>query len=765
MLAVTYNRRVSSIRIGLTLLLGPWLVVAPSPAFGEASTPPTFPSDVAADPLRDQFIHPPADRATRPLWFWNAPLSKSQTTEIMERSVASGYAGFGILPSENMKPAFMTPEFLDQYAHAVSEAARLHLKLCLYDEYWFPSGGAGGAVAKQFPQALNKRLDMLATDIQGPARFEKPLPPGDLMAAVAMNTQTLKRVNLTETAHQGRLTWDAPPGPWKVMVFTCVTDGARGLVDYLDPEAVGRFISLTYEKYYARFPEHFGTTIDSAFFDEPTMHWVQGGRVWTPAYNRKFRARFGYDPAPYYPALWFDIGPETAAARNALFGFRADLYADGFTRTINDWCRAHKIRLTGHQDQEEVVNPVGLCGDLMKCFRDQDIPGIDQIFTYGRASKAYKIVSSAAYNYDRPLVMTECYGAIKDMPVANLYKEAMDQFAKGINLMVPHAVWYDSVHITFPPELSYRSPTYGPALPAYNAYVARLQRMLQGGRHVADIGVLYPIATLQAGYYFGPGKPYEGGVTPPEADYMELGDTLALAVRRDFTFVHPDVLEHRCRVDGPTIRLNNPVNHEEYRVFVIPGSRTIGWATLARLKAFYEGGGLLLATTRLPDRSAEFGRDAVVRDAVAAMFGSEAAAGGAVTPERPFHVQVNPKCGRACFLPKPTREAIRAALDDAGIVYDVAFEADLTLSGGNLSTIHKVLDDGRQVYFFGNSSDTPVDTHVVLRGRLALSEWNPHDGRINTPDASADKRKGQDVTRLRLALPAVQSRFFVTGPE
>ena len=129
-----------------------------------------------------------------------------------------------------------------------------------------------------------------------------------------------------------------------------------------------------------------------------------------------------------------------------------------------------------------------------------------------------KVVSSAAYNYDRPLVMTECYGGIKEMPVGNLYKEAMDQFAKGINLMVHHAVWYDSAKIVFPPELPYESPIYGPELPSYNRYVGRLQRLLQHGRHVADVGVLYPIATLQAGYRFGVGKPYEGGVIPPEAD-------------------------------------------------------------------------------------------------------------------------------------------------------------------------------------------------------------------------------------------------------
>jgi len=36
--------------------------------------------------------------------------------------------------------------------------------------------------------------------------------------------------------------------------------------------------------------------------------------------------------------------------------------------------------LTGHADQEEVVNPViGTVGDLIKSFKYQSMPGIDQI--------------------------------------------------------------------------------------------------------------------------------------------------------------------------------------------------------------------------------------------------------------------------------------------------------------------------------------------------------------------------------------------------
>jgi hypothetical protein len=184
-------------------------------------------------------------------------------------------------------------------------------------------------------------------------------------------------------------------------------------------------------------------------------------------------------------------------------------------------------------------------------------------------------------------------------------------------------VWYDPATIVFQPDLSPGAPKYGPELPAYNHYIARLQRMLQGGRHVADIGVLYPIATLQAGSWFGPGNPYEGCVDVPEADYMQVGEALSLGVRRDFTFVHPEVLEERCAVDGAAITLNNKVNHERWRAFIIPGSRCINIATLRFIKKFYDQGGTVIATTRLPDRAAEFGADAEVRQLVAEIFGPD----------------------------------------------------------------------------------------------------------------------------------------------
>ena len=233
---------------------------------------------------------------------------------------------------------------------------------------------------------------------------------------------------------------------------------------------------LNFDPYYEHLKEFFGTVIKRTMYDEPSMH-LMDGRMWTPGFNREFEKRFGYSPMQYYPALWYDIGPETAAARNALFGFHADLYADNYIGQLAEWCEKHNIKLGGHQDQEEARNPVAIHGDLMKVFKHQQVPGHDDIYYPGRSNVSYKIVTSAAYNYDRPECFAETYAAYRAMSPTIALRTAMDQFAMGINI-----------------QLGSRPRDIGPQM---DRFIGRMSYLLRGGRHVADVAVVYPIAALQ----------------------------------------------------------------------------------------------------------------------------------------------------------------------------------------------------------------------------------------------------------------------------
>jgi hypothetical protein len=188
-----------------------------------------------------------------------------------------GYAGFGILPYKACGLQYMSDEYLRLYGVVLREARRLKLKMCLYDEWWFPSGGAGGILRRSYPEACAKRLDLEEYTTDG-VYFRVTVPTdGEIMALVAM--KDYHRTDVSDYLRDGILCWEAPEPGYKLLCFILRYAGL-GRVDYLDPDAVRKFIACTHEVYYARFAEYFGEVIDSAFYDEPQFYSARG-RAWT----------------------------------------------------------------------------------------------------------------------------------------------------------------------------------------------------------------------------------------------------------------------------------------------------------------------------------------------------------------------------------------------------------------------------------------------------------------------------------------------------
>jgi hypothetical protein len=637
----------------------------------------------------------------------------------------------------------------------------------------------GGEFYLKEPQQAAKSLEMVEKNVIGPAKAELAIPEGVYMGAVMMNRDTFQLIDVSNRKGQNNgLVCQVPKGTWKVMAFYLKAvrvqtnrGGGAGSVDYLDAAAMDTFISLSYEKYYSHFKEYFGNVIKMFYYDEPAMHNA-GGRLWTPLFNQNFEKKYGYSPMKYYPALWYDIGPETAAARNALYGFRAQLYADNLVKKLNQWCNDHGIQLTGHQDQEESYNPVPISGDLMKVFENQDTPGVDDVYWWGRSNRGYKIVSSAAANYDKPVVMGETYLAYRKIDDGIALRVAMDQYAMGVNFQVPGV-----------------SREQRPGAADLNRYVGRLSYLLQHGRHVADIAVLYPIAALQAAYYFAnplsrnrPGNMsafdwwgLEGGLIPPEIDYIDLGETLYRGLRVDYTYIHPEVLVSRTTIDKGKLILDNKENREEFRVLIVPGGDTISAAAAKKILEFYRSGGTVIATHKLPSKSAEFNRDKEVQEMVGEVFGFPA--NDPVTAEvRPIidyykhcFANHNQAGGRSFFLPQPDMNLVSTVLKEAVPVSDVDIQQAPTWPvkigptyDGALTYLHKV-KNGRDIYFFANSSDRPVDTNVILRGKKDLTIWNPHSGEKEQVQSEHSEMAGQPVTTVHLVLSPVSSLFYVGG--
>jgi hypothetical protein len=672
--------------------------------------------------------------------------------------------------------AYLSEEYFRLYRAAIDEGLKHGFPASMiYDEWSYPSGIVGGQFYSKYPELAEKSIELVEKNVTGPAKAELEIPAGPYVGAVMMNLDTRARVDVSakrvDSAGRSVLACDVPAGRWKLMAF--YLDGTfrpasqkGGAVDYLDREAVQKYIALNFEPYYTHLKDYFGTVIKQTFYDEPSMH-MPDGRLWTPHFNEEFQKKYGVSPMTLYPALWYDIGPDTAAARNALFGFRAELYAENYIGQVAKWCADHGIKMAGHQDQEEAISPVGVTGDLMKVFQRQQIPGIDDIYYPGRSLTAYKIVTSAAFNYDWPQCIAETYAAYRAMNPTIAMRTAMDQFAMGVNMQM------DARPRGIDPET--------------DRYLGRLGYLLQGGRHVADVAVLYPIAALQSAYVFAqpapsprgngssPGFYYalEGAIPAPEFDYMDLGEMLYRGLRVDYTYLHPEILADRCRIDGQRLVLDNRQNREEFRVLIIPGGDTISADAAKRILEFYRAGGTVIGTSKLPSHAAEFQRDADVRAMVEEVFGISDV--NPLTAEisivaddfKSYFTHRNAAGGRGYFVPRPDAKLLQTLLKQTDPVRDVEVQAEPlwplkrgTAYDGALTYIHKV-KDGRDVYFFANSAEQPVDVQVALRGAKTLAVWNPHTGETEPAETTSSTVEGQPVTTVHLALGPVKSVFFV----
>jgi len=674
----------------------------------------------------------PLPSRPNPLWFWNdAAVDEDELVRQMSAFREAGYGGLSILPfGGSFRPEYLTDEYFRVYRRCAEEAKRLGMTLWLYDEYGFPSGGAGwcngdgrSRFAERYPALTLRRLDKRERLVRGGGQVELDLGGGELMAAVAMEMSTFERRDLSACCRNGRLAWTAPAeGDWRVMAF--VTVKAEPLMDYLDPEAARRFIELTHDRYYARMPEFFGSVIVGTFFDEPTLYRAEG-RVWTAGFNRRFRERYGFSPDLLYPALWYDIGDETAEARNLLFGFRTELYASAYFREVTEWSVSRGIHATGHQDNEEIVNPVGTSGDLMKCFKHLEMPGIDKIGGDRPAELFYKVVSSAAHNWDHRLVMSETYGAMGDLAWPEIYAIAMDQYTKGVNMLIPHAVWYDVGKVVFKPELSPRHAKYAGGLPEFTAFLSRLNEWLQPGRTVSDVAVLYPIASMQAGHRFdGPLTPYQGGVDLPHLDYHRVSRVLTDELGIDFEFLHPEVLE-RCPVRDGRLRLENRDQFASFHTLVIPSGPVISLSALTAADALLRAGGRVVFTGERPCRGTRRVDDA----AVAALAADMIRRGARTTARAP--------------LAKDLALAIGLEERDFGVRF----------AGAPLRGIHRSGPRG-EVWYFANPASEPVETSVMLHGASgALVGFDPHAGKRFAPAV----RTVNGAVRVKLTLPPCRS--------
>ncbi|MCK2215839.1 hypothetical protein MF672_018860 [Actinomadura sp. ATCC 31491] len=357
--------------------------------------------------------------------------------------------------------------------------------------------------------------------------------------------------------------------------------------DYLSAEACAVLLDRVHGEFERRVGHWFGRVIAGSFQDElPALP------TWSARFAEEHLARRG---EPFSLA-----DPDWAAYQRT----RAELAEEAFFRPLADWHRRHGL-LNGcdQQDPARAGHPVAgveLYADYARTHRWFSAPGSDH---HGDA----RLHSSLAHLYGRPRTWIEAFhssgwgGTLEET-----FDWLLPWLRAGATLYNPHAVYYTTRRGWWewaPPSTDWRQP-YWRHHRVFADAVTRLCAALSPGRHACDVAVLLPTATAQAGTALAGARPPAAAAARAEEVYRELvGDMAWFATKPgvlDRLGLDADVLDEdsvrRAEVSGGRLA----VSAEAYRAVVLPAVTVLDDDVAARLAAFADAGGLLVAVGAVP---------------------------------------------------------------------------------------------------------------------------------------------------------------------
>jgi hypothetical protein len=477
-------------------------------------------------PLHTIFIDPPREFGIMPFWFWNDDLDEAELLRQIRAFHAKGFGGF--IPHARIglsrRVGYLTAEFFRLVRIAVDEAARLGMKVVLYDEGSYPSGSAQGRVVAENPAYAARCLIALQHPITGPARGYWHPNPGrslsDELVCVVLGREIAPNVldpaSLTclDVQAPELVRYDLPEGDWRLVALWNVSSGGtiRGVFaeeedrhasappagDLLNPEAVACFLRHTHDQYYAHLQDHFGQTVVAMFTDEPMVLGRdprRGPDPWpfTNDFLEDPQADWDDDVRRWLPALWLDCGPRTADFRQVYTHAVYERLERVFYSAQSQWCREHGLALTGHPAQSNEF------GSL----RRFEWPGQDMVWRWvtpgaesalvGPHSCAPKCASSAAALQGSRRNATEALGAYGWQLTLDEAKWLLDwHLVRGNNLFYLHACFY-SIRgrraFESEPDIGIHN-SWWPSFQILGDYLRRVCWLLTDGRTICDVAVL-----------------------------------------------------------------------------------------------------------------------------------------------------------------------------------------------------------------------------------------------------------------------------------
>ena len=585
------------------------------------------------------FRNPTSEYRGTPFWSWNCKVTRELIRSQMEVFQKMGFGGAHLHPRTGLDTEYLGEEFMELISYADEQAKERGMLCWLYDEDRYPSGAAGGMVtenwnyrARHLLLTREKKTGMCGSReefLKAAARGEKPA--GYYLTAYRIQTEngflksyrqiegSLPEYDSREEEYREGKLWLAyvelmQESPWY---------NDQTYVDVMNREAVLRFLEITHERYYEVLGEEFGRSIPAIFTDEPQ---IKGSMVlpdgeseydvtlsFTDDLPATYEKAYGVNLLGVLPELLWELPDGKASLhRYQYHDHLAERFVSAYSDTIAAWCEAHHIAMTGHYMSEPTLYSQTLrLGEAMRCYRNQQLPGVDILCGDPEYSTIKQAVSVARQN-GREGVLSELYGVTHwDFDFKGHKLQGDWQAALGVTIRCPHLAFMSmegEAKRDWPASISYQSPWWEKYACIEN-YFARVNTALTRGCARVSTAVVHPIESYWISY--GPAAQTKELRDQMDDNFRDLIQWLLFGLV-DFDFISESLLPGQCPdrtkeyPNGTGVIRETPdgaalaVGNMSYHTVLVPDLRTIRSTTLSRLEALADAGGNVIFLGEAP---------------------------------------------------------------------------------------------------------------------------------------------------------------------
>ncbi len=579
--------------------------------------------------LHEAFAHPPDDCRIMMRWWWFGPsATKPELQRELEEMKSAGIGGVEIatlypLALDDPQSGFhnynfVSDEHIDNLRFAADQARKLGMRVDVTLGSGWPFGGphipvtqAAGELRVESvtapPGFTSVAVPSLEAGEKLLAVFVAPAKEGaqDYRGARQLPLPADFRLDLLDNAPSARVVLFFISSRTGMMVKRAAQGASGFVLDHYDAAAIRNHLEAVGDRLLSAFGEH----PPYAVFSDSLEDY---GSDWTPDLLAEFQRRRGYDLTPMLPALAGNFGPATAAVRHDWGETLTELANENFLEPIHAWAQKHG---TLFRSQTYGFPPVTLSSN-----RYADLPEGEGKATINmwREFSDTRWAASAGHLFGHPVISSETWTwlhspAFHATPL-DMKTEADIHFLQGINQLVGHGWPYSPKEAGEPGWRMYAAGAlneHNPwflVMPDLTAYLQRVSFALRQGKPANDVAVLLPNDDVWASFKARMQKKSSatslGGfdetgsnVTIDESMRQFLGREIIpqiLDAGFNFDFIDADSID---RVGIP------------YKVLILPGVERIPPATYEKIAEFARGGGIVIATKRLPDTAPGY-RDA-----------------------------------------------------------------------------------------------------------------------------------------------------------